>query len=189
MAYCPNCSVSLQPSELEHGCGNCGAQFQGADWKPTDTPTILPVPQRRVTQRRVTAHRVKPFDQPRSTERSVMGSMLLRTFVAVPLVVLVFFAALLSAIPYGGGSREFNFFAVLMTIFMLGWVSLPIFRASRIVAAILTALWCALGVYLSRWPSFEPWLLATIALVVCLLRSPPIFWRSIQQERRLPNDG
>lgn len=183
MAYCPNCSVELQPSELKNSCGNCGAQFQGADWKPTDAPTLLPVPERRVTQ-----SRVKPSDLPRYTEVGATGSVLLRALVAIPLVILVFVAALLTAIPYGGGSKELIFFAWLTMMFMLGWIPLPIFRASRIVAVILTILWCALGLYLARWWSFVPWLLATTALVLCLLRTPPIFWRSIQKEKRVSKD-
>ena len=87
--------------------------------------------------------------------------------------------ALLSAIPYGGGSQGLIFLSAFTLIAGLGWALLPVLRASRKAAQVLAIAWGIFGLLLlgfgapsARGWLFTPWLMATGLLVAAVMFKP-----------------
>lgn len=89
-----------------------------------------------------------------------------------------------SAVPYGGGGEEVRV-AVCAILFLSGWAMLPAVRASAPMAIVSSVCWIVVAVYLrdfgegrQRGELIAPWLVATFALIVCLVVSPPRYLRN-----------
>ena len=102
MPFCPNCSAEL--STDAQACWNCRADFgSGSAWQPTENPLG-------------TFRSFSPVRK-RKTEWHPVFDFLFRTVGAVLAWFALGVIALLSAIPYGGGSKE---------LFAMWWLSVPI---------------------------------------------------------------
>ena len=94
--YCPNCSADLAGRDSTENCWKCDAHFgKGSAWKPVPSP--------------VEDEPIGPFLA--VLLRVVMGGVLWSAIAAL---------ALLSAVPYGGGSQA------LFSVWLLATLALPI---------------------------------------------------------------
>ena len=107
-AYCPNCSASLQSSEV-NTCLNCKALFSGADaWMPTASPVGCYTP-------RIKGESVLPDPASRADGAQVAGGVvltvaivLLACFVGLGNIFLLPFMAIVGVIGLGGALFAFS---------------------------------------------------------------------------------
>lgn len=80
----------------------------------------------------------------------------------------------------GGTGRSAIGIASFVAIFAFGWSLLPAVRVSSLLAILLATVWGYLGYRLWQigdW-MLGPWILASLALVICLVLQPPLFVRN-----------
>jgi len=124
---------------------------------------------------------------------SALGCVLGRLVLAVVSTGIGLALFVATAIPYGGGNKNIFWFSVLSCFFLMGWALLPLVRWSRLFAVVFASAWLALAYFVSQFGNAEnkawmlwPWGLATLGIGVCLISTPPRYYR---QEDFQQDDG
>ncbi len=116
--YCPSCRRPLPGGELCLQCSHCGADFgPHAAWGPVQNALGQFTP------------RPQPLVSTPPSLSSALPRVILRLFIGIPIWVVIFLLALLSGLPYGGGSQGMFAFAAISPFFIALWVLVPFIEA------------------------------------------------------------
>jgi hypothetical protein len=110
---------------------------------------------------------------------SAITNVILRAFVGSFVAGAAVVVALVGG-ALGGGGRTAMFLATFVVLFCAGWALLPAIRESRLLSVLVALGWAYVGYrcwqfgaeHVRGWMLF-PWILATCAVLVCLVFGPP----------------
>lgn len=159
--YCPQCNGAV--AEGAERCSHCRALFTiPGGWRPVQARHIQPL--------------------------AVLGTFIVRTFVALFGCLIAVGWVVIDAIPYGGGGDRYPS-AATAVFFLLGWVVLPFVRIWFVCGVAVAVLWITLGVLLlnTGWElMLGPFSVATAGLAACLFWNPPKY---LQHKHQLLEDN